>query len=259
MAVERPLHSLRVCNPPDLGAEANEVFIRPVFRGRRTAVRASRAIILRTISEGIGVRTRGQRRRRVRARQSIILGSSRRASRAITITAFTAVGLRVIKGRAKLILTIGWRVKLNRGLVGRVRLLGAAWRAWYTEAITDIRSLLESGLLPGLIYHLSGSEIELSTSRRCVSYIEGAVRGTEDIVALRYEGGSAIVQCTASKRLFYEVTRGGGASRGRVGGGRRVGARWLMSRRGGAKAFPGLALALWRSLMGERWVVVRMS
>jgi hypothetical protein len=59
-------------------------------------------------------------------------------------------------------------------------------------------------LLPRLIYHSNGSVIELSTSRCCLSHIEGAIKGTEDIVALMYEGGSTILQCTASKRLFYE-------------------------------------------------------
>jgi hypothetical protein len=135
LTVDWPLHPTGICYPPDLGAKSDEVSIRAIFQRGDTTIRTLWGITFRAIAWGLGGKIRLVRRRRGGTKSAINFSGGRGANQASTIGYFAARGVRAVKGWAKLIVTVGRRVELDRGLGRRVSLTGAAWRTWYAEAI----------------------------------------------------------------------------------------------------------------------------
>jgi hypothetical protein len=180
----------------------------------------------------------GTRRRQIRAARSIVLGGARGSCRGIYSNAGR---VRAVKGGAKVVVTVGWRVKLDRGLGSRLGLVGLAWRTRQTLNIIVNGALLKRGLLPGGGYNLGGGPVELGASGSSGGGVIGA-RGSMDVsVALRYVRRGVVIQSTPSQRLFLEVARG--RSTGGPSGGCRVIIGDVVWRRRWAKALSGLALA----------------
>jgi hypothetical protein len=180
----------------------------------------------------------GTRRRQIRAARSIVLGGARGSCRGIYSNAGR---VRAVKGGAKVVVTVGWRVKLDRGLGSRLGLVGLAWRTRQTLNIIVNGALLKRGLLPGGGYNLGGGPVELGASGSSGGGVIGA-RGSMDVsVALRYVRRGVVIQSTPSQRLFLEVARG--RSTGGPSGGCRVIIGDVVWRRRWTKALPGLALA----------------